>query len=273
MRLRAVLSLSLFLIPWLPVQSVLAATLTTVPMQGMMVMPMIRYDATAERLMVMVPGTIPQLVPLLVSNPSDRFDPASPWYADLDPAGRGWSFSRSYGFVMDGVSDPLPANAAIWLRKTEGDDELRVYRYSANPAAWEPIFGTAGSSNALAWNLMMFHPAFAAPPGTNGYAATFEAYLVDTTTGQEIADSATGPMHLQWTSVPDGRPDLMAGMAYLVDWDGEQTNYVLEAATSLDAASWSAVTNAPVMMDGRKAVIMRPEESGGRYFRLRRLDE
>lgn len=271
MRKYALLSLILFY--WPGAITTLAVTLTSVPMQGGMVMPMISYDDNEGKLTAMVPGDIPQLTPLMVSNPADRFDPASPWFDDLDPAARSWSFSRRYGFVVDGSSSPLPVNTAIWIRKTEGPDDLRIYRYSANPPAWEPIFGTMGASNALAWNLMMFHPAFAAPASSNHYTATFEAYLVDTMTGQEIPGSATDPMVFQWTNVPDGRPNLASGLAYLIDWDGAASNYVLEASTTLDAAAWTTVTNASLMIDGRQAIIMRPEEAAGSYFRLRRVDE
>ena len=66
----------------------LAATLTSVPMQGGMIMPMVAYHAEHGHLHVMMPTEIPQLTPLLVSNPGDQFDPADPWYDDLDPSRR-----------------------------------------------------------------------------------------------------------------------------------------------------------------------------------------
>lgn len=250
-----------------------AATLTTVPMQGGMVMPMIRYDADLAKLEVMMPADIPQLTPLMVSNPEDQFDPAHPWFDDLDPSGSGLSFSRRYGFVMDIDSDPLPADTEIWLRKTSGPADLWVFRYSTSPSPgiWEPIFGTAGSPNALAWNRMMFHPAFAALPGTNGFNATFEAYLVDTQTGLEIPGAAAEPMPFQFTNVPDGRPEVMAGMGIVLDWEGGASNYVLEAATSLATGDWAEVTNPPVMMNGRYTVILPPADAGGKVFRARRI--
>ena len=115
----------------------------------------------------MMPAEVPQLTPLMVSNPGDSFDPADPWFDALDPSRQGLSFSRRYGFVMDTMTDPLPPNTAIWLRKVSGSPELGFYRYSGSaPKAWEPIFGTAGTTNALFWNGMMFHPGVTAPPGT-----------------------------------------------------------------------------------------------------------
>ena len=93
--------------------AVRAAILTAVPMQGGMVMPMVSYHAADGRLHVMMPPETPQLTPLLVSHPGDGFDPADPWFDALDPGRQGQSFSRRYGFVMDTVTDPLPA--ASWL--------------------------------------------------------------------------------------------------------------------------------------------------------------
>jgi hypothetical protein len=247
-----------------------AAVRSDVPMQGGMLMPQIKYTASPEGLSVTMPANTPQLTPLLVSNPDDRFDPADPWYEDLDPAARGWAFNRQYGFVMDGNSDLFPTSTRqLWMRKVSGPDALRIYRYHETNKQWQPIFGTEGSPLALEWNRMMFHPAFAAPAGTNGYAATFEAYLVDADTGEEVPDSSV-TMEFAWTNVPDGRPALDLGMAMMIDWDPAMTNYVLESTTDMDAAEWSVVTNQVVQIDGRRMVLMRPAAAQGHFFRLRR---
>jgi len=42
-----------------------AATLTAVPMQGGMVMPMVSYHSSDGMMHVMMPATVPQLTPLL----------------------------------------------------------------------------------------------------------------------------------------------------------------------------------------------------------------
>jgi hypothetical protein len=249
-----------------------AAILTGVPMQGGMIMPMISYSQDADALSVMVDPTVPQLTPLLVSNPLDRFDPADPWYDSLDPGRQGLAFSRRYGFVMDEATDPLPANREIWIRKLSGSPALDAYRYlSTAPKLWEPIFGTGGVTNALYWNGNMFHPAFTAPPGTNPFTATFEAYLLDTTTGSEVPGSSTGPFVFNWTDVPDGRPTLGVaadGPEVLVFWPAATTNYVLEATASLNAPTWSAVTNAPEPWHGHTAVRLAPDAALG-VFRMR----
>ena len=250
-----------------------AATLTSVPMQGGMVMPMIAYNSALQRLTVMMPTNVPQLTPLLVSNPSDQFDPANPWFATLDPSAGGHSFSRRYGFVMDVNSEPLPANTAIWIEKTAGPAELNIYRYSTTPApgVWEPIFGTAGTTNALYWNTMMFHPAITALPGTNGFNATFNAYLMDTGTMTRVASSDTGPMEFVFTNVDDGRPALDAGISFAVDWNPGATNYALEYASSMTSTNWTLSTNTVITINGRSAVLMDAGSAQGMYFRMRRL--
>lgn len=248
---------------------VTAAIITNVPMQGMMAMPEVSYSTVDSRLHVAMPPDVPQLTPLLISNPADTFDPSLPWYNSLDPYRQGLSFSRRYGFVMDTVTDPLPAGTAIWLRRLSGSPELQYYRYSATaPITWQPIFGTAGSSNALFWNKMMFHPVIAAPPGTNALSATFEAYLVNTNDGSEVAGSASGPLVFDFTNISDGRPVLGAGLRFAVAWPAGMTGYVLECASSLTATNWTVVTNAPITLDGRPAVLM-DMDGAGQFYRMR----
>jgi hypothetical protein len=247
-----------------------AVTLTSVPMQGGMVMPMVSYHAAEGRIHVMMPPEIPQLTPLLVSNPSDGFDPLDPWFTALDPSQAGMSFSRRYGFVMDTVTDPLPAGTQIWIRKTSGAAELQLFRYKGTtPKLFEPVFGTAGVTNALYWNGMMFHPVAAAPPGANGCTATFQVFLLDTTTGQEVANSSSGPLTFEWTNLPDGRPTLRCAPGGLVAWPAvTSTNWVLESAATLGEPLWLAVTNAPTVVAGENHVTC-PASAGQRFFRLR----
>jgi hypothetical protein len=239
-------------------------------MQGGMVMPALSYNAAEGVLHVQVDPTIPQLTPLLVSNPGDSFDPSDPWFDALDPSRQGLAFSKRYGFVMATVTDPLPAGTGIRIRKLSGSPELGLYRAHAMslPHLWEPLFGTAGSSHTFGWNGSMFHPCAAAPPGTNVYTATFEAFLANTSSGQTVAGSSTGPFVLTWTSVPDGRPALDIAQRVVIAWPATATNCVLECAESLAPSQWSPVTNAPVMVDGRPAVVLEPGEAR-KFFRMR----
>lgn len=249
--------------------AMLAATLTAVPMQGGMVMPMLSYHADDGHMHVMMDSTVPQLTPLLISNPGDNFDPADPWYDALDPSRQGRSFSRRYGFVMDAMTDPLPAGTQMWIRKLSISPGLSAYRYSNTaPKAFEPIFGTDGATNALYWNGMMFHPTFTAPPGTNSSTATFEAYLVDTSTGLQIPNTSTGPFVFNWTNVPDGCPELGIGQRIVIFWPTSATNYVLEGTEALAGGTWTLVTNAPVAIEGQSAVVLAPDETR-KVFRMK----
>ena len=246
-----------------------AATLTAVPMQGGMVMPMLSYQEAEGRMHVMMDVTVPQLTPLLVSNPGDGFDPGDPWFEALDPSRQSRSFSRRYGFVMDSMTDPLPANTQMWIRKLSSTPGLSAYRYAdTTPKAFEPIFGTEGTTNALRWNGMMFHPTFTAPSGTNAHTATFEAYLVNTTTGAEVPNSSTGPFVFDWTTLPDGRPSLDIGQRIVIFWPTSATNYVLEGTDSLSNGAWTLVTNTPVVVEGKSAVVIAPSDSR-KIFRLK----
>lgn len=248
-----------------------AATLTTVPMQGGMVMPMLMYHADHGHVHVMMVTDVPALTPLLVNNPADNFDPLDPWFASLDPGAQGASFSRRYGFMWDSaMSDPLPANTEVWIRKLSSSPGLDVYRYNGNvPKAFEPIFGTAGTTNARAWNLMMFHPCFTAAPGTNALAATFEVFLVNSLTGQEIAGSTTGAFTFDFTNLHDGRPALTLAPKIAVGWpSGTTANWVLETAASPRATTWTVVTNTPVLLDGEPAAVLDAGASQ-QYFRMR----
>lgn len=247
-----------------------AAVLSSVPMQGTMVMPMLRYSASDGRLHVSLDPTVPQLTPLLVSHPGDEFDLADPWAADLDPRRRGLSFSRRYGFVMDTMTDPLPSDTAVWIRLLSSSSDLRFYRYrNTEPKAWEPIFGTAGSPPGLLWNGMMFHPGVTAPPGTDRLAASFEAVLVRTPSQEELPGTGTGPFELQWTNVPDGRPSVSIALKVVVECPATP-DWVLETADSLESSVWRSVPHTPVVLEGRSVVILDAREEK-QFYRMRRL--
>jgi len=253
--------------------AVFSATLTSVPMQGGMVMPMVSYNAGTSRIEVMLNPTIPTLTPLLVSNPGDNFDPLDPWFNALDPSAQGASFSKRYGFMWDSaMSDPLPTNTEVWLRQLSHSPGLNVYRDSASaPKAFTPIFGTDGTTNARAWNRMMFHPCFTAAPGTNALTAEFEAFLVNASTGQEIAGSSSGPFTFNFNNQSDGRPALNLAPKIVVGWPATTTaNWVLESAPTPNATSWTLVTNTPVALDGQTAVVL-DDDAAQQYFRMRHV--
>ena len=245
-----------------------AATLTSVPMQGGMVMPMVSYKAADGRIHVQLDPAVPQLTPLLASNPADHFAADDPWYDILDPNRLGLAFSRRYGFVMGTMTDPLPAGTGIWLRKLSGSPEVRAYRYASTaPKAFEPIFGTAGAPPSMAWSGMMFHPTFAAPAGTNTYSATFDAHLRDAASGAELPNTTSDPFTLTWTSAPDGRPALSIAQKIVLSWPGTTGNLVLETSGT-EGIEWTAVGESLISANGQTLVMVAPAATA-RIYRLR----
>ena len=86
----------------------------------------------------------------------------------------------------------------------------------------------------------MWHVGVTAPPGTNTYTATFEVYVVNTDNGLEVPGSSSGPFVLNWTDVPDGRPQLniaalTPGQVQLT-WPASATNWTLVSASTLKRA-------------------------------------
>ncbi len=250
--------------------------LSTVPMQGGMLMPEIFYHAETDSVTVDLSliTEIAQLTPLLISNPTNRFDPADPWYDCLDPSRQGLAFSRRYGFTPAEGTGTLPNNRQLWIRKLSGSPNLGIYDYRPNstPKRWTPIFGTAGSSYASPWSGSMWHVGVTAPPGTNTYAATFEVFVVNTDTALEVPGSGSGPFVLNWTDVPDGRPQLditvpAPGLIQLA-WPATATNWTLVSTPTPTTSSWSDVTNQPVVLDGQRTVTLQAP-GVGMLFRMR----
>jgi hypothetical protein len=256
--------------------SVPATVLTTVPFQGGMLMPEVYYHADNDTVTVDLSAIVvtAQLTPLLISNPNDGFSPTDPWFDSLDPSRQGLAFSRRYGFDMDAMSDIPPDNRQLWIRKLSGSPDLGIYDYnaSATPKLWTPIFGTAGTTNATYWSGLMWHVGVATPPGTNTYTAAFEVYVVNTDNGLEVPGSSSGPFILNWTDVPDGRPQLNVAVPapgqVQITWPASATNWTLVSASTLSVPNWSVVTNMPVTLNDQFAVTLNaaaPEQ----FFRLK----
>jgi hypothetical protein len=253
-----------------------ATVLTNIPMQGGMLMPKIYYHADTDSVTVDLSGILvtAQLTPLLVSNPTSGFAPTDPWFSALDPSGQGLAFSRRYGFDMDALSDIPPDNRQLWIRKLAGSPHLAIYNYNATstPKEWTSIFGTAGTSNATYWSGLMWHVGVAAPPGTNTYSATFEVYVVNTDNGLEVPGSGSGPFVLNWTDVPDGRPQLniatLAPGHVQLTWPASATNWALVSAATPSAPNWSPVTNAPAPLNNQLTVTLDIVENS-QLFRLK----
>lgn len=272
----------------LPVQ---AAVLQLVPRQGGMLMPEVYYHADSDSVTVDLSALydqygqpiIAQLTPLLVNDPGDSFDPADPWFPYLDPSQQGLAFSRRYGYDMDVMSDYLPDNRALWIRNLDSSPELSFFNYmdqEYNPddaaPTWNPILGTAGTSNAVYWNGGMWHMPVTAPPAppgtTNYYSATIEIYVVNTDTGEEVSNSGTSFV-LTWSDVPDGRPVLTiaptATNQFTVSWPTPTVNWDLLTATNLISTNWIACTNA-VQTQDTNSFITFSNALARQFFRLER---
>jgi hypothetical protein len=104
---------------------------------------------------------------------------------------------------------------------------------------------------------------------TNPLTATFEVVIMDTNLMQEVADSSSGPLVFNFTNSDDGRPDLGMGYYFALSWATNATNWVVESAASITATNWTALTNAPTLMDGGAMFIMDPVEAG-KMYRMRR---
>jgi hypothetical protein len=251
-----------------PITVLNAAVVTSVPMQGAMVHVSLAYDAAQNSVVAHVDPVVPELKPLDISNPTDQFSAADPWYSYLDSSQQGLAFNRQYGFVPDALTDPLPQGTGIWIRNLSLTPGITAFRYrSTDPKAWEPMFGCGGSSTVWQWNMAMFHPAMAAPALAGTHSGVFEAFLVDLQTGQPVPGVATATFELDWTVAASARPALTLERKIQLRWPSSATNYVLQTAAALDATTWTTVTNTPVVSDGNNAVIL-DEAVGHCFFRL-----
>lgn len=245
--------------------------LLSVPMQGGMAMPAIRYQAEHGHLMVTMPQVVPHLTTLEESHPDAHFNPNSPWYHHLDPDHMGMAFNRQYGFVIDGTSNLLPLGTAIWIQLLSADHGLRAYTYrniSEEEQIWTPMFGTEDSSKVFEWDMRMFHPAFVAPQGSGPLSAEFEAFVVDTGTGERIPDIGGAKFTLHWTAEHSGEmPELSISQMIVLTWPGNFSGHHLESTMDLDSGEWQTMHVTPTMMDGKATVILDNSHQG-MYFRL-----
>jgi hypothetical protein len=117
----------------------------------------------------------------------------------------------------------------------------------------------------------MWHVGVTAPPGTNDYSATFEVYVLDTTTGKEVAGTSSGPFVLNWTSA-DGRPPLKiapSANGIAMSWPASATNWSLAASENLATGPWLTVTNLPATLNERSSVSV-PRSNLQKFYRLQR---
>ena len=259
-----------FLFPLLPLV-VEAAELSSVPMQGAMVHINLGYVAVNTQVTVHIDASVPVIMPLVLSHPADWFNTNDPWYASLATEAEGLAFNRQYGIVLDAASDPIPSGQGIWVRQLGASTGLEAYTYrsSGTNKVWQPMFGTAGSTNVLPWSFMMFHPAYAAPARVGSHEATYEAFLVDTNSGAPVEGAIPVPFTLTWTVMgPDVHIVSSDGGSLVARWPLCLTNFGLEHASS-PTGSWQTVVDAPVVSNGWWTLALDPEQHGP-FVRLMR---
>ncbi len=120
----------------------------------------------------------------------------------------------------------------------------------------------------------MWHVGVTAPPGTNDYTATFEVFVVNTTNGQEVPGSGSGPFVLRWTSVPDGRPQLQitalpAANGILITWPAGATNWTLVSCSNPVSGSWVSLDPDSVVSAEPSAVRLKTT-AVQQFYRLQR---
>jgi hypothetical protein len=176
---------------------------------------------------------------------------------------------------MDALTDLLPGNRQLWIRKLDSTPGISFYDYNDNfsPLTWNPIWGTEGTTNAVYWSGLMWHFGAAAAPGTNEFSATFEVFVLDTDSGREVPNSSSGPLLLTWTEVPDGRPVLTITTEidnqFSVSWPAPVADWILLTTTNLNAANWVAATNA-VQTQGTNSFVTFTNTATQQFFRLER---
>ncbi|MBI1177793.1 hypothetical protein GC207_10185 [bacterium] len=218
--------------------------LTAVAMGGGMVHANIHYTAAqGGQLDVHVDSGMPMLTPLAISQPDTQFAPTLPWFEELDPSLAGRAFNRQYGFLPDPTSDPLPTGYGLRIRQLSATPGLKAYTYRENPATWEPMFGTDGSSDTFDWSLVMFHPAYTVPAGATGpFSASYEAILVD---DQGQPTGITAPFTLNWnvaTGLAAGSLAVEPGIIHVpVSAPSTWSGYTYRLERTADFKTWTAV--------------------------------
>lgn len=151
------------------------------------------------------PGT-PDLKPLSSWKPGDTLDPASPWYATLDPAQAAGLFNSRFGLVLF-ESDPLPADTKIMVSWVSGTPGLEAFRWrNSAPQLFDPILGTDGSAVAWDWSTVshgMMHPVFVMPAGSSGTANMTLAFTLTDSTGTPVPGYTAAQTTVGFNVIPE----------------------------------------------------------------------
>ncbi len=167
-----------------------AAIIQTIPspmMQGGMIHMNVTFlDQATGTFDVHVDAGTPELKPLTTWSAGNTFDPADPWFDELDPTQSARPFNSQYGFLVDAAnSDTLPAGKGIGIRMLSLTPGLQAYFYRGTSGSedFTQVF-QPGDTDVL-WNGVMWHPLFTATQLGN-HTAQFEVFLADTAPGDTV---------------------------------------------------------------------------------------
>jgi MYXO-CTERM domain-containing protein len=173
---------------------------------GPMVMPNVVFDGqnlTIDALLDDEMNPISQFPVLRPLTAPDAFDPARPFSVLT-----GKAFNFQYGWNLDGNSEFLPPGTSIWIEETASTPGLEAY----TAMTYQPIFGTAGTSEKWRWNGVMAHNAYAVPSSVGDWSASYRLYVGDAS-GNAVAGYGDAAITLNWTSVPEPAALGLLGLA------------------------------------------------------------
>lgn len=189
------------------------------------------------------------------------------WEKPLSPAMGDWFY-----LAVDPLGQPVFAGAftgtlqldGITLRSRTPDypDIVVAKTDTSGQTLWAIAGG--GSSWDSAGNLVCDAQGDIFVGGAYDTSATFDGWLLRAT-------NQPNPTAIPFVAKISEKPSLAlarTAQGMQLTWPAKATNYVLEAATSLPAVSWTSVTNSPTVI-GRDRSLQLPLTGSARFFRLR----
>ena len=196
-----------------------AAVLTTLPTpmnQGGMIHINVAFNQASSSITIDPdPGT-PDIKPLSAWKPGDTLDPASPWYATLDPTQAAGLFNSQFGLLLFN-SDPLPASSKIMVGWVSGTPGLEAYQWrNTEPQVFTGILGTGGSSTSWDWSSVahgMMHPLFVMPSGSGGTASATLSFTLADAGGVPLPGYTPAQTTLNFNVIPEPSALWMSALA------------------------------------------------------------
>jgi hypothetical protein len=130
---------------------------------------------------------------------------------------------------------------------------------------WSTRYCTATDGEGRQFPLV--HPLYdLGPAPTNRFDAT-GIFLQESGSG---TDGTFGYELFVQEIAPSAPAALAIAMKPVITWPGSLSNYQLQSQDSLTSTNWTAVTNAPVLVNGQNTVILDPT-AAHKFYRLQRV--